>query len=62
MRRFLAGLIQHETDHLNGILYVDRLSSMKDLYFDSEFEAEYPNLAPQHPRGAFRIFDSTLPQ
>lgn len=26
---FLARVIQHETDHLNGILFVDRLSSVK---------------------------------
>ena len=26
---FLARVIQHETDHLNGILFVDRLSTIK---------------------------------
>ncbi|MCX7834733.1 MAG: peptide deformylase [bacterium] len=26
---FLARVIQHETDHLNGILYIDRISPLK---------------------------------
>jgi peptide deformylase len=30
--RYGAQCILHETDHLNGILYVDRLRSRKDLY------------------------------
>ena len=28
-REYGARIIQHETDHLNGILFVDRLSSVK---------------------------------
>jgi peptide deformylase len=30
---FLAVLLQHEIDHLNGILFIDRISSLKrELY------------------------------
>ena len=27
VRGFLARAVQHETDHLNGVLYVDRLAA-----------------------------------
>ena len=33
---FLATVFQHELDHLFGFLYVDRLSSTKDLVFEEE--------------------------
>ena len=35
---FFARTIQHEVDHLNGILYVDRIKGK--LYDDSDFEKE----------------------
>ena len=28
----LAQALEHETDHLNGILYIDRMESIEDLY------------------------------
>ena len=28
----LAQAIEHEIDHLNGVLYIDRLESPEDLY------------------------------
>lgn len=34
---FEAIIVQHELDHLDGIMYVDRLRSSKDLGFLSEF-------------------------
>ena len=36
--------LQHEIDHLNGILYIDRLVSKDEFYkiqFDDEGNAEY---------------------
>ena len=30
-RGYLARAIQHETDHLNGVLYVDRMSAVEKL-------------------------------
>ena len=33
---FLATVFQHELDHLFGFLYVDRLSSIKNLIFENE--------------------------
>jgi peptide deformylase len=36
-RGFTARVIQHETDHLDGILFFDRMTSMKTLTFLEEF-------------------------
>lgn len=35
---FDAVVTQHECDHLDGILYVDRLDDTRQLAFDSEFD------------------------
>lgn len=35
---FLAVVLQHETDHLNGMLYLDRMKDMKTLAHMKEFE------------------------
>lgn len=35
---FLATVLQHELDHLEGILYVDRIKDLKKLTFQEEFE------------------------
>lgn len=35
---FLAIVLQHELDHLDGVLYVDRLVDSKHLVFEEEFE------------------------
>ncbi len=35
---FLAVVIQHEFDHLDGYLYVDRLVDTRQFAFDQEFE------------------------
>ena len=40
----LSACLQHEIDHLNGILYIDRLVSKDEFYkiqFDDEGNAEY---------------------
>ncbi len=34
---FVARIFQHEYDHLNGILFVDRLESSKDIISDKEY-------------------------
>jgi peptide deformylase len=38
LRGFLATVFQHEFDHLDGILYVDRIADSRLLGFDEEFE------------------------
>ncbi len=35
---FEATVVQHECDHLDGKLYVDRIKDMKDFAFTSEYE------------------------
>jgi peptide deformylase len=42
---FHARVIQHETDHLNGILYLDLMEDIKRLYFAEEFK-EYHQAVP----------------
>ena len=40
---FLARIFQHEIDHLNGLVYLDRMASNKDLYSQQEFEKRISN-------------------
>ena len=39
VRRCCAKLLQHECDHLDGQVYLDRMADMKSLTFIKEFEA-----------------------
>ena len=34
---FMARVIQHETDHLDGVLFVDRMKSLDSLTFLDEY-------------------------
>jgi len=34
---FMATVIQHEFDHLDGILYVDRIKDMRNLSYNEEY-------------------------
>ncbi|MGB3694808.1 MAG: peptide deformylase [Spirulinaceae cyanobacterium] len=34
---FVARIFQHELDHLNGILFVDRLESTQDMFTEQEY-------------------------
>jgi len=36
---FQARILQHETDHLNGIVYLDRMQDMSTLGYDAEIVA-----------------------
>lgn len=38
LKGFLATVFQHEFDHLDGVLYVDRMTDMTRLMFEQEFE------------------------
>jgi len=40
---FHARVVQHECDHLDGILYVDRMTSMETLTFLPEFQRYWLN-------------------
>ena len=40
---FVARIFQHEIDHLNGITFVDRVESSKDLYSEEEWFAQCVN-------------------
>jgi peptide deformylase len=45
----LAELLQHEIDHLEGVLAVDRMTSITTLCMRSEFERRYRGESPYHP-------------
>ncbi len=34
---FVARIFQHECDHLDGLVYLDRIKSTKDIITDKEF-------------------------
>ena len=35
---FIARIFQHEYDHLNGLVYLDRVEDNKDIISESEFQ------------------------
>ena len=44
--RNLSELLQHEIDHLDGILAVDRIADMKTMCTREEFEKRYRAASP----------------
>jgi peptide deformylase len=48
----LAELLQHEIDHLDGILAVDRITDMRTLCTREEFEKRYRETSPYAIRAA----------
>jgi peptide deformylase len=42
LKGFPATVVQHEFDHLDGVLYVDRLADSKKLMFDEEYMRYLP--------------------
>src|ERR1700733_13648111 len=44
--RFLSELLQHEIDHLDGILAIDRLTDIKTVITREEFEKRYRDASP----------------
>jgi peptide deformylase len=43
---FVARIFQHELDHLNGILFVDRLESTQDLFTEQEYQRIINSINP----------------
>jgi peptide deformylase len=37
---FMARVLQHEFDHLNGVLWLDRIKNSKDIFFDKIVDKE----------------------
>lgn len=50
--RDLSELLQHEIDHLDGILSVDRITDIKTLCTREEFERRYKPLSPYADAGS----------
>jgi peptide deformylase len=42
LTNFVARIFQHELDHLNGIVFVDRLDSTQDLITEREYQRLFP--------------------
>ena len=49
LQGFPAIVAQHELDHLNGLVYLDRMTSMSSLTFLEEFERYHRPQAPERP-------------
>ena len=49
-RGFEARIVQHEFDHLNGVLFLDRMRDLKSLAFYEEWEALHLSDAAEDPR------------
>jgi peptide deformylase len=41
LRDWTARIVQHEIDHLNGVLYIDRLTDPDNFWSEEEFFAEH---------------------
>lgn len=59
---FHAKVIQHEVDHLDGILYLDRMKDMKRLYFDKEFQefVVKPAMAKKNAKPIMKVGEFSL--
>ena len=44
---FFARVVQHETDHLNGIVYVDRMRDLSSLSFIAEWQKHWLGIREQ---------------
>lgn len=51
----IAAMLQHEIDHLEGTLYIDKLETMKDLAYEEE-AAQYGKFII-HDQGTVKFFD-----
>lgn len=54
MEGFKASVIQHEVDHLDGILFPERMSDLKQLVFEPEFEKFHDTGMPGREKGRNR--------
>jgi peptide deformylase len=41
LQGFVARIFQHELDHLDGLTFIDRIESAKDLFSESEWYRQY---------------------
>ncbi len=51
-RGFLARVFQHEIDHIDGVLYIDRLTAPERIWTVKEGEEEQAELAQEVPEGS----------
>jgi peptide deformylase len=47
-KEFFARVIQHETDHLNGIVYLDRMRDLSTLSHTAEWNKHWLGSREQH--------------
>ncbi|MEM7481898.1 MAG: peptide deformylase [Acidobacteriota bacterium] len=46
---FSARIVQHENDHLNGVLFLDRMRNLRSLCFTEEWEQLLSDMGLPHP-------------
>ena len=54
-RGFEARIVQHEFDHLNGVVFLDRMRDLKGLAFRDEWERYMAAGAAEPPRHPPRL-------
>lgn len=42
---FVARIVQHESDHLEGVVFLDRLESTRDIATEREFQKRYARMS-----------------
>eukprot|EP01111_Echinosteliopsis_oligospora_P014520 TRINITY_DN5486_c0_g1_i1.p1 TRINITY_DN5486_c0_g1~~TRINITY_DN5486_c0_g1_i1.p1 ORF type:complete len:199 (-),score=25.94 TRINITY_DN5486_c0_g1_i1:24-620(-) len=53
----IASIIQHEHDHLEGILYLDRMENRSDIVFENEFFKFYAHSLKETEKGTFNFLN-----
>ncbi len=48
---FVARIVQHEVDHLDGVLYIDRMVDLRDLVFEDQMRHHTGQDRPKTPEG-----------
>lgn len=49
LQDFIARIFQHEYDHLNGLLFIDRVTSTLDLFTEQEYQRQVMGASNLHP-------------
>lgn len=60
---FIARIVQHEIDHLDGILFLDRIKSNKDLISEKEYQKmirKSPSSSRPSPQASGGIFGGSI--
>lgn len=51
-RDFAAAVVQHETDHLDGVLFLQRMPDLSEIAFEDELARRFPPDEDEHDEAA----------